>query len=382
LDWVSPANHRVVDLGDGAIIPGLVNAHTHLEFSDLEQPLGQPGIKFTDWIRLIVAQRNESNQESDSNGGSGRKSAAIKRGIDESFESGVWLIGEVATMPFELNDYRNRRPNMTLMCFLEQLGRDDSTFPDKEHDLAAFLSQRTDADPATIQFGASPHAPYSVAPGLLRQICRQSTTAGRPVALHLAETLDERELLEHQTGEFVSLLQDFGVWNPDSFAKLLSVRESLEVIAGAPSSLVVHGNYLSASELDFVAANSERMSIVFCPRTHQYFGHTPYPLEKMLKREINVCLGTDSRASNPNLDLFEEAKQVANSLLTVDPTLILEMATLNGANALGVADAYGSLTAGKKPALCFVTHPDSSLGRSPYDWLFADESKCSPLFDQ
>ena len=382
LDWVSDANCQVVEMGDGAIIPGLVNAHTHLEFSDLEQPLGQPGINFTDWIRLIVAQRNESNQSSDSTGDSSRKKAAINRGIDESFDSGVWAIGEIATMPFELKDYQNRRHNMLLMCFLEQMGFDESLFPEKEHDLAAFLTQATDVDSETVQFGASPHAPYSVGPGLLRQICRQSTAAGRPVAMHLAETLVERELLERQTGEFVRLLQDFGVWDPDSFAKGFSVQGSLNVIAGAPLSMVVHGNYLSGSELDFIAAKSARMAIAYCPRTHQYFGHADYPLEKMLKRRINVCLGTDSRASNPDLDLFAEAKHVANTFSEVDPRLILEMATLNGATALGVSGDYGSLTAGKKPALCFVTHPDSGFGKSPYDWLFADESKCSPLLNQ
>ncbi len=379
LDSVSMSNCQVIDLGEGVIIPGLVNTHTHLEFSDLEYPLGQPGINFTDWIRLIVSRRIESNQETGTTGSMNRKIAAIQRGIEESSESGVWAIGEIATMPVELDDYRNRPANMLLMCFLEQLGRDETAIPTREADLDAFFNQRGWVGSSPIQIGASPHAPYSVAPNLLRQICRQANAANRPVAMHLAETLAEREFVDHQTGEFVSLLQDFGVWNPGSPDSVLSIGETLKVLSSVPLSLIVHGNYLSDCELDFVSSCSERMSVAFCPRTHHFFGHSAYPLEKMLKRKINICLGTDSRASNPDLDLFEEAKFVANSFSRVDPRLILKMATLNGAHALGVTQAYGSLIAGKKPAMCLVTHPGADSGDSPFDWMFDRDSKCAPL---
>lgn len=369
----------MVDLGDGAIIPGLVNAHTHLEFSDLGHPLGRPGINFTDWIRLIVTQRNESNQESNSKGLTTKKTAAIESGIDESFASGVWAIGEIATLPCQPYAYQNRRRHMALTCFLEQLGRDESTLDQKRNELTDFFAKKSDRKLCDVQFGSSPHAPYSVSPSLLQQICQQSASAGRPIAMHLAETMIERELLEHRTGDFVSLLKDFGVWESASFENRMSIRKTLEVLASAPTSLIVHGNYLNDSELDFVAANAERMSIAFCPRTHHFFGHSAYPLEKMLKRRINVCLGTDSRASNPDLDLLSEAKHIANSFSRLDSRLILEMATLNGAIALGIAQKYGTLTAGKKPALSFIAHPDANSNQSPFEWMFDIESKCSSL---
>ena len=96
--------------------------------------------------------------------------------------------------------------------------------------------------------------------------------------------------------------------------------------------------------------------------------------------------GTDSRASNPDLDLFKDAKHVASSFSSLDPQVILRMATLNGATALGVSQSYGSITVGKKPALSFITHPDSGsrdLPReSPFDWLFEQASNCAPLFMQ
>ena len=376
---VSMNQAQILDLGDGAIIPGLVNAHTHLEFSDLEQPLGQPGISFTDWIRKIVGRRNESNQESDLGGQTNKKSRAIKLGIEESRASGVWAIGEISTLPYQRSQYQGLRSNMTMLCFLEQLGRDETTFNQKRIELEKFLQQPSPTDNTAVHFGCSPHAPYSVAPGLLNQMCRQSVAAGRPVAMHLAETLIERELIEHQTGEFVALLQDYGVWNPDSFNNGLSIAETIEVLASAPRSLIVHGNYLSDTELDIVAGNSDRQSIVFCPRTHDFFRHSVYPLEKMLERNINVCLGTDSRASNPDLDLFKEAKHVASSFSQLDPKLIFKMATLGGAIALGINHSHGNLAVGKTLALSFVSHPNAATDQSPFEWMFDIKSTCTPL---
>lgn len=101
---LSISNFDIVDLGDGIIVPGWVNAHTHLEFSDIEKPLGFPGIKFTDWIRKIVNQRLESNRLKSETNSISRKSLAIKRGLLETRQSGTQAIGEIATAPLISND--------------------------------------------------------------------------------------------------------------------------------------------------------------------------------------------------------------------------------------------------------------------------------------
>ena len=362
---------RVVDLGNGAIIPGLVNAHTHLEFSDLESPLGVPGIGFTDWIRLVVSGRNETSQRQS-------KTAAIEQGLKESIGAGVWTIGEIATSPFRLGDYRTAHEQQTIMMFLEQLGQSESTLPAQQESLAEFLGQQSETDPSRL-FGASPHAPYSVQPGLLRQICRQSIAKNRPVAMHLAETLAERELLESQTGEFVSLLQDFGAWNPESFRSDFSIAEIIASLSQASRSLVIHGDYLNDSELDLNALHADRMSVVYCPRTHAFFGHENYPLESLLKRGIRIAVGTDSRASNPDLNLFDELKHVANTFGRLDRSLILEMGTLGGANALGLERDLGSLSVGKRAAMSFVSDTGESSGDSPFEWMFSPNTRCRPI---
>lgn len=363
---------RVVDLGVGAIIPGLVNAHTHLEFSNLSQPLGHPGIPFTDWIRLIVTNRISSNEANS-------KAGAIQSGLEEIHRTGTWTVGEIATLPMSLDDYRFNS-GFSMVSFLEQLGNDPTHFADKQDELARFFDQTVDdSNVHDMTLGVSPHAPYSVHPQLLRQICSLAQAKKRMVAMHIAETPEEIELIENGTGKFVALLKDFGVWNP-GMETHQSVIGILQHLSEAPRSLLVHGNYLRDSDLDFVANHRRSMSVVFCPRTHRFFAHPSYPLKQMRQRGINVALGTDSRASNPDLNLWTELKLVAAMFHDLRPIQILEMGTINGARALGCDDQVGSLAAGKKAALSFVALDGSTTqSLSSLDLLMAPESTCVPL---
>ena len=297
---------KIVDLGVGAIIPGLVNAHTHLEFSDLEQPLGHPGIGFTDWIRLVVSSRSESSTRPG-------KSETIRAGLDEAFRSGTWVVGEIATEPVTLDAYQISN-GPSLLVFLEQLGSNPSKFHDQQKQLSQFVESESQfRKVSNVRCGISPHAPYSVHPALLKQMCALAMDQQKPVAMHVAETRDELELIEDRRGHFVELLQGFGVWDPNPTETYQSILQILEQLSQAPRSLVVHGNYLKTSELEFIADHRAQMSVVFCPRTHQFFQHDPYPLTSLRRHKINVALGTDSRASNPDLDLFAESKLVARN---------------------------------------------------------------------
>jgi cytosine/adenosine deaminase-related metal-dependent hydrolase len=367
----------VVDLGDGTIVPGFVNAHTHLEFSELEQPIGEKGIEFTQWIRLVVAQRGAVN---DSLG----KAKAIQRGLTESMESGTSAIGEIATLPFESTHYSNS-DGLLKVVFLEQLGRGSETSQVKQKELEDFFAEGqgmlSNASNAISNFslGASPHAPYSVGQDLLRQMITQSIAHQRPLAMHLAETKAEREFIENTSGPFVDLMKDFGIWDPKNYSNQLSIFETLALLSSAPAALIVHGNYLSTEELDFIAEQSARLSIAFCPRTHDFFGHDTYPIAEILDRKINLCLGTDSRASNPDLNLMREMQQISQSFPHLDPQLILKMGTLNGAIALGLTESHGTLEIGKSAMMNFVTHPDAANGKLPWDWMFDGDATCQPI---
>ena len=372
-----PSACRTVDFGNAAIIPGLVNAHTHLEFSGLQQPLGQPGIKFTDWVRLIVGQRTETNQDDPQS-----KHRSIVAGIQQSFKAGVWAIGDIATDPVDENAYladEHRTPVNTTV-FLEQLGRGQESLSQQREQMDVHLL-KNDLVPGSFACGASPHATYSVAWDLHDQICAAATEHKSPVAMHVAETMAERQLCDSLTGDFVNLLQDFGAWDPESFVPRRSIKAFLGRLSQAPRSLVVHGNYLDSSELDLVQRN-QNMSVVYCPRTHQYFRHSPYPLQQMLKRQINVAVGTDSRASSPDLNLFAELQLVSNEFPELSAMEVLKLGTINGAIALGIESQTGTLSVGQPAAISRVINEDLNANQSPAvlkDWMFAPKSRCEPV---
>jgi cytosine/adenosine deaminase-related metal-dependent hydrolase len=165
--------------------------------------------------------------------------------------------------------------------------------------------------------------------------------------MHVAESTEELQLLRDGTGPFQELLNERSMWDVEAIPRGSRPLDYLRILSIAPRALVIHGNYLDAEEHAFLAANVDRMSLVYCPRTHAYFKHPTYALPLLLERGVRVALGTDSRASNPDLDLFAEMRHVATSFSHIDPQTVLRMGTLAGAEALGRDAEVGSITPGK-----------------------------------
>jgi cytosine/adenosine deaminase-related metal-dependent hydrolase len=279
----SAATGPVHDLGDAVLLPGLINAHTHLEFSHLPQPLGTPGMKLPDWIRLVISDRRRRDSR-----------ASIAAGLRESRECGVTALGDIATSPpLDLP-----HPHPQLLAFQEVIGfsaaRRESSFAD--------LQQRLDnnRDSTKHRPGISPHAPYTVHPQLLERLVDEAQSRELPVAMHLAESPEELELLAAGTGPFRELLAERSMWDTAAIPRGSTPMDYLRVLARAPQALVVHGNYLATSEIEFLGRRRGQMSVVYCPRTHEFFQHNDYPLREMLAAGVRVALGTDSRASNPD----------------------------------------------------------------------------------
>jgi cytosine/adenosine deaminase-related metal-dependent hydrolase len=151
------------------------------------------------------------------------------------------------------------------------------------------------------------------------------------------------------------------MWDNSAIPRGSRPLDYLRLLAQAPRSLVIHGNYLAPDSHKFLAENADRMTLVYCPRTHAYFNHPRYPLGEALAAGVQVALGTDSRASNPDLSLLGEMRQVARVHATVQPETILKMATLHGARALGCDEQCGSLAPGKLANLIAVPAPNGWL---------------------
>ena len=334
---------RVVDLGDAALLPGLVNAHTHLEFSQLRRPMGGAGMSLPDWIRLVIGERGRGDRS---------REESLANGVAESLRAGVTTVGDISTCsaaaPLGCID---------AVRFHEVIGFSRAR---AESALAAALERMDGAEDHQAAFGISPHAPYTVSPPLLGQLVRLARERDMPMAMHLAESPEELEFLASGTGPFQKLLDERSMWDSEAVPRGSLPLDYLRALAEAPRALVIHGNYLSGEELDFIGERRARMSLVYCPRTHAYFGHEPYPLARAISAGARVALGTDSRASNPDLSLLEEMRFVARAYPTISYRDVLVMGTLAGAEALGHAEDVGSISPGKLANMIAMPLPPAS----------------------
>jgi cytosine/adenosine deaminase-related metal-dependent hydrolase len=348
-----------IDLGNVAILPGLINAHTHLEFSDCAAPLGSPGMPLPDWLRMVIAARRDAGANA---------SAAIARGLAESLRTGTTTIGEIATGGWTEQSLAGAP--VDLLAYFEMRGLMAERVPERLADAERIVSLAREASPPHAwRAGLSPHARYSVHPELLVGLVRLAHAHGLPMAMHLAESREEVELLATGGGPFRAFLEDLGVWDPSAFPHGTRVLEYLQVLAAAPRALVVHGNYLSDEELEYLAMHAERMTAVYCPRTHAYFGHARHPLPRLLALGAAVALGTDSRASNPDLGMLAEMQHVARTFPEIEPAEVLRLGTLAGAAALDCQATSGSLEAGKLANLAIVELPPHEAV-DPHELLF------------
>jgi cytosine/adenosine deaminase-related metal-dependent hydrolase len=335
-----------VDLGNVAVVPGFVNAHTHLDLTGLRGKC-PPTPDFTHVLRGVIAHRRGQTQE--------QTNADIGVGVRESIEAGTTLLGDIAAFGHSWH-FLARAP-LRACVFYEVVG-----LPKERADAAwqnFCLWREVVGGSPTWRPGVSPHAPYSVHRSLFAPAVWQNAA----VTIHLAETRAELELLAQHRGPFLAFLQELGVWAAEGLAE--SPEQILEWTRGPNPVLYAHCNYLRAD-----APVPPNAAIVYCPRTHAAFGHAPHPFREFLQRGVRVALGTDSLASNPDLDVLAEARFLHQKYPDFDGPTLLRMATLSGAEALGWADETGSLTPGKSADLAVVPLPDEEAA-DPHLLLWA-----------
>ena len=359
-----------IDLGEQVLLPGLVNAHTHLEFSSLTQPLPFDQT-FASWIRRVVEWR-QGQTDADN-------CEAIELGLAESARAGASALGEISTRywdtsppmseaPVDLAPFTPQAPHVVV--FDEVLGLQPEAKAPQMADACRHLivgATRSPGDSERVNEwspGLSPHAPYSVSRELFEGVLSLATGADCPVAMHLAETREELEFLASGTGPLADLFATWGLWTPGQRAAFRSPLEVLQQLSALSRVLVIHGNYLTPAELDFLAGK-DQFSVVYCPRTHAYFQHDRYPLAALLQRGIRVALGTDSRASNPDLNLLSEVRHVGQQHPDIAPATLIEMATRHGAEALGLGHFLGTIAPGRRADFCLL--PIGSHIRDPFE---------------
>jgi len=330
---------RVVDYPDSVVLPGLVNAHTHLELTAIGQ-LPRPA-SFVDWV--LALRRRAMAVLSDS----ARVAESTRRGVRESLAAGVTTIGDITLNPAVTREVLRASP-LRGVSFGEVLGMAGRAGQMKER-LAAAVSRTFERE--DLRAGIEPHAPYSLDLAGYRRCLEEARRRGLLLATHLAETADEGEFLAHQAGEFRRLWEALGGWTDGvSRAKGGPIRAMEGIGLLDYPAVLAHVNYVDDEELAILARG--RASVVYCPRTHEYFGHRPHRFAEMLARGINVAVGTDSGASSPDLNLMDDLRLMHRLRPEVAVDTLFEMATVRGARALGMAGRVGTIEEGKMADLC------------------------------
>ena len=337
------------DLGDAVILPGLVNAHTHLEFSNLRRPLspaaGHEGLP--DWIRSVVASRRERAVDSRTVSEAAAVEAAIHAGLAESAAEGVTAIGEIAT---RITAAHSHASGPRLRVFREGLGVAAEVRVGVVRGVARDLDRLMRRGVAA---GVSPHATYSVASALGRDLLAIAGQRRLPAAMHLAESPDEDAFARDGTGRWRELLRDLGGWTEAAQPTLLPVTEWISRLARLPRAIVVHGTHLDDAALARLARHADRLAVAVCPRTAKALAGVLPPIARLRSAGVKIAIGTDSRASSPDLSVRRECSELVGAGL-ISPEDAVRMATLDAAWAIGLERSSGRIAAGRPADLAII----------------------------
>ncbi len=346
----SQCDAGLIVLSRTVLMPGLINAHCHLELCGWNRP---PVVRqeFPDWVPEVVAFRRSSDY---------RPGEAMRAGLAESLRHGTVWIGDIRPAALsargpdgDAGDGRSPRegPQPGVTSFLEivaPLGKEP-------REIAALVDSHLERCKASGWLpGLSPHAPYTIPLAVLDEIARWCRRYELPLAIHLAETAEERRLLQHGDGPLRAMLERLSAFDPRHFPGGLDWADYLARLSDVPRLLVIHGNHLDAATIRRLAAMGNA-TVVYCPRTHRRFTDTTYPMATYRQAGIPVAVGTDGRATAPDLSLWNELRAARADFPDLSPKDLLEMVTVIPARALGLERDIGTLEPGRRADLTAVT---------------------------
>lgn len=356
---------EVTDLGGQVLMPGLVNAHCHLDYTMMRRAIN-PQRSFTEWIlRINSLKRSLDNND---------YRAAIAKGFAELKQWGTTTVANIESFPELLPAMQP--PPIRTWWFFEMIDvRHRHAGEETMAGTLAFFDQRPDWLGG---FGLSPHAPYTASGSLYALTSDAAEKMTMPVMTHVAESREEWEMFRHGRGELFDFMKKLGRWMFDNQVQRTPFAHVAAHARLGPHWLLAHMNELDESDFALLAAMPQPPSVVHCPGSHRYFRHSPFPLTKLRGIGVNVCLGTDSLASTLTLSMFDEMRILSRQEPQLDPAEILKMATLNGAKALGIE--AGKIAPGALADLIALPLADTARevhaavieNRDPIAWMMLD----------
>jgi cytosine/adenosine deaminase-related metal-dependent hydrolase len=345
-----------VDLGRVAIMPGVVNAHTHLELSYLRGGV-PPAAAFVGWVRAVLDARRRRTDP---------RAAdildAVDRAVEEATAAGTALIGDISNTLVTFAPLSRSR--LAAVVFYELI-RFNAPEPDA---LVEEACRQVDALVPTERVRASlaAHAPYSVGPSVFRAI-RSAIDHRRfgPCSVHVSESPEEVEFIRAGGGSWRALLEEVGAWDPSWTAPGVSPVQFLDDSGFLDSRvLAVHGVQMSAADLARLAARGT--TLVTCPRSNIHTGAGAPPVAAFYASGVRVAVGTDSLASAPDLNVFGELAAMRALAPAVPASALLVSATREGARALGFDADFGTIEPGKRARLLAVEIPPGRVDVEEY----------------
>lgn len=339
-----------VELGDVLLMPGLVNAHCHLELTVMRGFLED--LDFRRWIlRLTTAKRAVLDRAS--------LLDSARFGIEEGLRAGVTTYADTCDSGVALPAMREA--GVRGIMYQEVFGPDPSQCDRSMAELRDKVGVLRDLETALVRLGISPHAPYTVSDDLFRAAARLSREQSLPMAIHIAEGELEERLVVHADGKFAEGLRIRGMDVRPRASTPIALLAGLEVLDVAP--LLIH--CVRVNETDIATIAQASCPVAHCPASNAKLGHGIAPLTELLAAGVVVGLGSDSMASNNRMDLLEEARLALlaqrarlGSPETPSAQEVLELATIGGARALGLDTEIGTLEVGKAADLAaFASAP-------------------------
>jgi len=325
------SGEQIVDLGEQALLPGLINAHCHLDYTCLRGKIPPPK-SFTEWIQAINAEKANLSPEN--------YSGSINDGLAEATRFGTTTIADLTAFPELVS--RIQAPTRT-WWFAELIDVRDPSRANEIVDAAVETLKSAE------HWGLAPHAPFTASANLYRRCEEVARLENALLTTHLAESREEMSMFRDASGPLYDFLKEIGRNMADCGRKtpLSQLTEILRDVSTpldmTESWMLVHLNELAKNDFDLFARSRNQFSIAHCPRSHAYFGHSPFEFETLRELGFNVCLGTDSLASNDDLSLFAEMRAFQKEFPKIPPDEIFRMVTSNPALALGKPHVLGRI---------------------------------------
>mgnify|MGYP000485766182 FL=1 len=333
-----------IEFYDGILCPGFINAHCHIELSHLKGKIPQH-TGLVNFVQTVMQERTAGAEE---------KHNAIEAATRELYDSGTVAVGDICNTTDSISIKQNK--NMHWHNFIEVSGFVAAGAQKRFDEATKIMNAFKTALKAPEQtIALVPHAPYSVSATLFGLL--NNASANKTISIHNQECAAENELYVNKSGGFLELYSNFGI---DISSFLPTGKRSLEswlpYFTQQQKIILVHNTFTKKDDLLFAANNSgkEQLFYCLCPNANLYIENTLPDVEMMLQQNCNLVLGTDSYASNKQLNVFEEVKTVCKNFPTIALTTVLRWATINGAKALGIDNIAGSFETGKNPGVVLL----------------------------